>query len=88
MDLRSYAFYSRVQESCILEHMGFNPKNSRKTITNFYTLDGTDSEVEVTEVCLVENNDEDEAVQEHRSRFSDSKYLGIVDKWVRVCKQI
>lgn len=86
MQLKFYAFYSREQESLISMYQWKQKYN--KTVTNYYKVQGTHLEVEVTEVCSFTNNSMNECIKIHKSRFSDSKYLGIVDKWLRVCKYI
>ena len=68
------AYYSLTQEN-INKNILYND-DRRPTRYNIYKLvDGR--EVMVTEVFSLSDG------KEHKKRFSDSIYLGVVDKWVR-----
>ena len=68
------AYYSLTQEN-INKNIWYND-DRRPTRYNIYKLvDGR--EVMVTEVFSLTDG------KEHKERFSDSIYLGVVDKWVR-----
>ena len=68
------AYYSLTQEN-INKNIWYND-DRRPTRYNIYKLvDGR--EVMVTEVFSLSDG------KEHKERFRDSIYLGVVDKWVR-----
>ena len=70
-----HAYFSQKQKEMILR----KPRSitiDKSPHTNIYlTVDGR--EVEVTEVIKTKPN-------HHEKNFSDSKYLGMVTKWLRV----
>ena len=70
-----HAYFSQKQKELIMR----KPKSSttdKQPHTNIYlTVNGI--EVEVTEVTKNEHN-------QHQENFSDSQYLGMVTKWLRV----
>ena len=69
-----HAYYSLTQEN--INKIKLYKDDRRSTRYNIYKLvDGR--EVKVTEVFSLGDG------QQHKERFSDSVYLGVVDKWVR-----
>ena len=85
-----YAFYSEQQKNILINNYKLNinfnkPKNSLKTITNYYQLKNSTKVVEVTEV--ISTNDY-ACLEKCPIRFSDTKYLGIVTKWIAPCKRL
>ena len=70
-----HAYFSQKQKELVLR----KPRSSvvdKQPHTNIYlTVNGI--EVEVTEVTKNEHN-------QHEENFSDSQYLGMVTKWLRV----
>ena len=83
-----YAFYSEQQKNILINNYKLN-KNFNKpkinTITNYYQLKNTTKVVEVTEVKSVNDY---ACLEKCPISFSDTKYLGIVTKWVAPCKRI
>lgn len=70
-----HAYFSQKQKELLMR----KPRSSttdKQPHTNIYlTIDG--NEVEITEVIKNKSN-------HHQENFSDSQYLGMVTKWLRV----
>lgn len=72
-----HAFYSYVQEHN-REHLFNNKEKDKKKIRYNVYLNEDGKEVITTEVSENENR-----INDHSKNFSDSKYLGIVTKWMQ-----
>jgi hypothetical protein len=70
-----HAYFSQQQKEMILRKPRSNTINNTPHTNIYLTVDGR--EVEVTEVIKTKPN-------HHEKNFSDSKYLGMVTKWLRV----
>tara|TARA_B100000683_G_C12081665_1_gene387146 strand:- start:256 stop:492 length:237 start_codon:yes stop_codon:yes gene_type:complete len=73
--IMSHAYFSQEQKDRILRKPISSKINDRPHTNIYLTVDGR--EVEVTEVIKTKPND-------HQKNFSDSQYLGMVTKWLRV----
>ena len=82
-----FAYYSKIQENIIKQTCYHNKKKGVNNYTNIYKLKNSDKLVEVTTILDVKNNDNPYRF-EKESAFEDMKYLGIVDKWIKVGKYI
>ena len=70
-----HAFYSKTQLNIISR----NP--SSRVYTNLYKLKDTNEIVEVTSIFSTNKNP---TSHDCNMNFSDKKYLGIVDKWIKI----
>ena len=86
MTFRLYAFYSNKQANLCYNVRIRIGTEWNSFSSNIYRLEGSYLEVKATELCRVEKNNINEYLENHKSRFSDSEYLGVVDKWLRSCK--
>ncbi len=69
------AYFSQKQKDNIFRRPRSNTTDKQPHTNIYLTVDGR--EVEVTEVTKNQYN-------QHQQNFSDSQYLGMVTKWVRV----
>ena len=71
-----HAYFSQKQKDLVLRRPRSSSTKDKRPHTNIYlTVDG--KEVEITEIIKNIPN-------HHEKNFSDSQYLGMVTKWVRV----
>ncbi len=69
------AYFSQKQKDNIFRRPRYSTTDKQPHTNIYLTVDGR--EVEVTEVTKNQYN-------QHQQNFSDSQYLGMVTKWVRV----
>ena len=86
-DIKCYAYYSKIQENIIKEQCIHNKKKGVNNYTNIYQIQNSEKQVEVTNVIQVKNNN-DPYEYIKNTPFKDMKYLGIVEKWIKVGKCI
>tara|TARA_B110000977_G_scaffold20330_1_gene24391 strand:- start:150 stop:389 length:240 start_codon:yes stop_codon:yes gene_type:complete len=77
MSKHYHAYFSQKQKKAISKMYNRSGKKMyEKNHTNIYLTTGG-KEVKITEVS--------ENILEHEKYFTDSIYLGVVTKWIRVC---